>query len=250
MTPAASPTPEKLKFKDKLKTIIAEAEVAQAKALREEQTQDARSLATDLLVQGYPSAFCGESSYIDTCHAVGRVRIIRSFLVLFITCLATAGLAMGYFPMQPLCSCNNLLSDIQTFWITCAPSTGQGIGCFAEFHAIANGSAPMLEPKSCPIPEEGSAEAHTQTASEGLSIQTLRFAHDQLIKADADFRRGDRFGQFEAYNQLGLYFEQEEMLPLAAYQYRRCLSVAEDIKWLDGQMATETALGLGNDLSF
>jgi hypothetical protein len=60
MSPPASPTPDKLKFKDKIKNIIVEAEIAQAKALREEQTQDARSLATDLLVQGYPSAFCGK----------------------------------------------------------------------------------------------------------------------------------------------------------------------------------------------
>jgi hypothetical protein len=78
MAPAPSPTPsptsEKLKFKDKLKNIIAEAEVAQAKALREEQTQDARSLATDILVQGHPSAFCGEPSHqhMSRCITCGN----------------------------------------------------------------------------------------------------------------------------------------------------------------------------------
>lgn len=39
-----------------------EAEAVQAQALREEQTQDVRSLATDLLIRGYPSAFSGEST--------------------------------------------------------------------------------------------------------------------------------------------------------------------------------------------
>jgi hypothetical protein len=73
----------------------------------------------------------------------------------------------------------------------------------------------------------------------------LRYAHDQLINADTASRQGDKFAEFEAYNHLGLYFEQEGLLPLAAYQYRRCLGVAEEIEWLDGQMATETALGLG-----
>jgi hypothetical protein len=50
---------DKRRFKDKLKHVIAEAEVAQAQAIRDEQTQDVRSLATDLLMSGFPGAFCG-----------------------------------------------------------------------------------------------------------------------------------------------------------------------------------------------
>lgn len=58
--PSPTRTPvDTRQFKDKLKDAIAEAELAQARALRAEDAHDARSLATDLLVQGRPEAFCG-----------------------------------------------------------------------------------------------------------------------------------------------------------------------------------------------
>lgn len=53
---------EKPRFKDKFKAVVAEAESAQAQAIQAEQAQDARSLATDLLINGFPAAFCGASS--------------------------------------------------------------------------------------------------------------------------------------------------------------------------------------------
>lgn len=46
-------------FKEKLRNMIEQAEVAQAEAIRDHQLQDARSLSLDLLVNGFPSAFCG-----------------------------------------------------------------------------------------------------------------------------------------------------------------------------------------------
>ena len=73
----------------------------------------------------------------------------------------------------------------------------------------------------------------------------LRLVHAQLVNAEAARTAGERFKEFEAFNHLGLYFEQSGMLPLAAYHYNRCLSIAEAIDWLDGCMASNLALGLG-----
>ena len=56
---AAQSPPKRRTFKEKLRDLVNEAEVVQAQALRAEQTQDVRSLATDLLVRGYPHAFSG-----------------------------------------------------------------------------------------------------------------------------------------------------------------------------------------------
>jgi hypothetical protein len=53
----ASSTP---RFKDKVKALAAEAELAEAQVNLEEQSQDEHSLATALLVSGHPVAFCGE----------------------------------------------------------------------------------------------------------------------------------------------------------------------------------------------
>lgn len=47
------------RFKDKFKHVAADAELAEAQAVRQAQSQDAASLATDLLINGYPAAFCG-----------------------------------------------------------------------------------------------------------------------------------------------------------------------------------------------
>ena len=47
------------RFKDKFKHVAADAELAQAQAVWQAQSQDAASLATDLLINGYPAAFCG-----------------------------------------------------------------------------------------------------------------------------------------------------------------------------------------------
>jgi hypothetical protein len=65
------------------------------------------------------------------------------------------------------------------------------------------------------------------------------------MAAEAAAAAGDRFAHFDAVNQLGLYFEENDNLPLAAAQYRRCLGVAEDAEWLEGRLAVHLALGLG-----
>jgi hypothetical protein len=69
------------------------------------------------------------------------------------------------------------------------------------------------------------------------------------MDAEAALEAGERYKEFDAYNQLGLYFEQSGMLPLAAFHYRRCLTIAAAIDWLDGCMASNLALGLGARLS-
>lgn len=109
----------------------------------------------------------------------------------------------------------------------------------AEFHRLTLASA-----------SAGSADESTPASSsaEPLPIDVLRLVHAQLVNAEAARTAGECVKEFEAFNHLGLYFEQSGMLPLAAYHYNRCLSIAEAIEWLEGCMASNLALGLGAQL--
>ena len=206
-----SPAPvDTRQFKDKLKDAIAEAEVAQARALRAEQAHDARSLATDLLVQGHPHAFCGVPPTCGLCFSRSAASTaLQAALVPHVCCARSRRSA------------------------TCERHT---TSAHAEFHRIVvTSEAPHVA---------GGAPDATPAAAD-LAPHILRHAHGRLVAADAARRQGDAFAEFEAHNELGLHFEQAGLLALAAAQYRRCLAVAERAEWLEGRMATETALGLG-----
>lgn len=70
---AVSSSPDKPRFKDKFRAVLADAELQQAQAIRAEQEQGLCSLATNLLVNGFPEAFCGPPSACLQlkCGAVG-----------------------------------------------------------------------------------------------------------------------------------------------------------------------------------
>ena len=78
-----------------------------------------------------------------------------------------------------------------------------------------------------------------------LSVPVLRTVHTHLMRAEQAKRDNERLAENEAYSELGLFFERSGNLPLATYQYRRCLSIAEELGWEDGRLATHMALGLG-----
>lgn len=69
--------------------------------------------------------------------------------------------------------------------------------------------------------------------------------HDQLSAAEAAGAAGDHLQRFQAFNQLGMFFEQGGLLLMAAHQYERCLGVAQESDWSEGCLAAHFALGLG-----
>lgn len=123
----------------------------------------------------------------------------------------------------------------------------------AEFHLFAVSEARQPGPKGNSQQDEGDdtipayrgAEHEACTSETSLSIPTLRTIHTHLMRADQARRDGDLHGQSAAYNELGLFFEQVGNLPLAAYQYSRCLDIAQELNWLEGCLAAHTTLGLG-----
>ena len=123
----------------------------------------------------------------------------------------------------------------------------------AEFHLFAVSEAKEATPQQVGHPG-GSNESipayrgpdHEGHASEtSLSIPTLRTIHTHLMRSEQARRDDDFHGQSAAYNELGLFFEEVGNLPLAAYQYRRCLEIAQELNWLEGCLAAHTTLGLG-----
>lgn len=128
----------------------------------------------------------------------------------------------------------------------------------AEFHKLAIAPAAPLttdaaSPKhpspdhsgASPPPSPNKCASAPAPAPQTLPIDVLRLIHDHLQAAEAANRAGEPLGEFDACNRLGLFFEQRSRLPLAAYQYRRCLAIAEAEEWLEGRMAAHLALGLG-----
>lgn len=121
----------------------------------------------------------------------------------------------------------------------------------AEFHLFAVSQAAPGNVPSAPndtIPAYVGSPVHGQgAAGTTLSVPVLRTVHTHLMRAEQAKRDNDRMVESEAYNELGLFFERAGNLPLATYQYRRCLAIAEEVGWEDGRLATHMALGLGAD---
>ena len=112
---------EKKTFKEKLRGMIVEAEIAQNTAIREHQLQDPRSLSIDLLTSGCPSAYC-------------------------------------------------------------------------EFHELVTGHLPRAT-----VTDDQSTPPFI---AEPLSLDILRSVQSQLINVELALGQGDRFAEFDAYNQL------------------------------------------------
>lgn len=125
----------------------------------------------------------------------------------------------------------------------------------AEFHKLAlsattdHGNASTTATPNQPTADQSPDFQHAadtpSSPVQPFSGDVLRLIHDQLLAAEAANRADDALAEYDALNRLGLFFEQRGRLPLAAYQYRRCLGVAEGAAWLQGRMAAHLALGLG-----
>lgn len=208
MTTVATP-PVKRTFKEKLRDLVAHAEQQQAQAIREEHSLDVRSFATDLLIRGYPNAFAGAFLGSDVGVVTSTTR------------KHLHGRIMG--------------------------------SVIAEFHLFAVSEAKEATPQQVgqqggtndTIPAFRGPDHEAQASETSLSIPTLRTIHTHLMRAEQARRDDDFHGQSAAYNELGLFFEQVGNLPLAAYQYRRCLDIARELNWLEGCLAAHTTLGLG-----
>lgn len=113
-------------------------------------------------------------------------------------------------------------------------------------HATGHGAVPRVPKGNIPA-YLGSQVDGPGADGTSLSVPVLRTVHTHLMRAEQAKRDDDRMLESEAYNELGLFFERAGNLPLATYQYRRCLGIAEELGWEDGRMATHMALGMGAD---
>lgn len=65
----------------------------------------------------------------------------------------------------------------------------------------------------------------------------------ELVVAHEAYRRGDYEASYDAYQQLAEHFTSHEQLPNAQLFYGRCLQVATEHSWTEGQAAAHTNLG-------
>ena len=79
-----------------------------------------------------------------------------------------------------------------------------------------------------------------------LSEETAAAISQELVLAHESSRQGDYEASYNAYQQLAEHFTSHEQLPNARLFYQRCLQVATEHVWLDGQAAAHTNLGKCN----
>lgn len=65
----------------------------------------------------------------------------------------------------------------------------------------------------------------------------------ELVVAHEAQRRGDFEASYDAYQQLAEHFISHEQLPNAKLFYERCLQIAVEHTWQEGQAAAHTNLG-------
>lgn len=148
-------------FKDKLHHLIQEAEAAEIKAYREQQSQDKSSLCISLLTEGQPHAF------------------------------------------------------VDFFCLT------HGL--------VATDTVQTVDDK--PQREE-------------LLPESIVLLKAQLAKAESAQRVGETEQIYETYRYLGRYFSQLQKPKKSIFFYQKCLQIAKDTHWLDGELDASFELGL------
>lgn len=78
-----------------------------------------------------------------------------------------------------------------------------------------------------------------------LSQESVALLSQQLVSAHTAYRAGQCEASYDAYQQLAEHFTALTQLPNANLFYMRCLQVADEHKWREGQAAAHTNLGKG-----
>ena len=110
------------------------------------------------------------------------------------------------------------------------PSAARAADLFSLTHGLSDTAAATSNASSVPQP----ASLHEEAAA-ALS-QELVVAHEAQ-------RRGDFEASYDAYQQLAEHFTAHEQLPNAKLFYERCLHIATEHAWTEGQAAAHTNLG-------
>lgn len=106
--------------------------------------------------------------------------------------------------------------------------------CAADLFSLTHG----LSDTSATTPN---ASSTPQPAS--LLEEAAAAISQQLVVAHEAQRRGDFEASYDAYQQLAEHFTSHEQLPNAKLFYERCLQIAVEHAWKEGQAAAHTNLG-------
>lgn len=89
-------------------------------------------------------------------------------------------------------------------------------------------------------PDASTAEAPRPSS---LSHESITLLSQQLVAAHSAYRTRDCETSYDAYQQLAEHFTALALLPNARFFYLRCLEVADEHEWAEGQAAAHTNLG-------
>lgn len=111
------------------------------------------------------------------------------------------------------------------------PSAAHAADLFSLTHGLSDTAATTSYASSAPQPASLSEEAAAAISQE------LVVAHEAQC-------RGDFEASYNAYQQLAEHFTLHEQLPNAKLFYKRCLQIATEHTWTEGQAAAHTNLGM------
>ena len=110
------------------------------------------------------------------------------------------------------------------------PNAVHAADLFSLTHGLSDTAATTSNASSAPEPASLPEEAAAAIKQE-------------LVVAHEAQRRGDFEASYDAYQQLAEHFTSHEQLPNAKLFYGRCLQIATEHTWTEGQAAAHTNLG-------
>lgn len=94
---------------------------------------------------------------------------------------------------------------------------------------------------------DGNGAAAPEPSS--LSQESVALLSQQLVAAHTAYRAGQCETSYDSYQQLAEHFTALNQLPNAKLFYTRCLQVADEHSWQEGQAAAHTNLGIQEALA-
>ena len=89
--------------------------------------------------------------------------------------------------------------------------------------------------------DDGTGPAVPEASS--LSQESVALLSQQLVAAHSAYRAGQCEPSYDAYQQLAEHFTLLDQLANAKFFYLRCLQVADEHKWTEGQAAAHNNMG-------
>lgn len=94
-----------------------------------------------------------------------------------------------------------------------------------------------------PSTESLSAATQSDTADD-LSAQSLALLQQELVNAHAAARQGQFEECYAAYQSLADHFAQAGNMRRAKFFYHKCLDIAQEQQWQEGEAAASLNLGM------